>query len=299
MANEKEQRPVVIFGANGQLGSALARTIGAAESVSWTTARSWQAADIARWLAGLAERGGGDIVFASGITDPAFSVAELRRSNTEFPSAVLSAGARHASLRFMTIGSVMESHPEICRRNPYIASKQALSDLVAALAKTNMSGRVLHLRLHTLYGVGLPHAHMFLGQMFAAICAERPFAMTSGRQYRQYHHTVDIAEAMKRLLAMNWPQDAMMQLNSRETLQLRDIARSVFAHFARPDLLRLGALPEPAEDVSEKPLYLPSDPALFPEPRPALDAINIWLSDCYRSLATPGGALAPIELRQG
>lgn len=285
MPSHVQQRNVALFGASGQLGSAIAGIVPSAIRIPWSLAEKWQQAEIRAWLKNLARQGKADVIVANGITDPSRSAPELERSNHLFPAALLAAGRDYPDLRFLTIGSVMEAIPEMAERNRYIAGKRALSEDVVAAASTGMAGRVMHLRLHTLYGVGMPHEHMFLGQMFSSLCADRPFEMTRGRQYRQYHHAEDIAAAIARLLDHEWLDMALYQINGHETLRLREIAESVFEYFGRTDLLRVGTLPEPVLDVSEMPTYVHTDTAIFSGGRPALKGINVWLSECFDKVA--------------
>jgi len=275
-------RSLILFGAHGQLGSAIARAFPAGDSTQfvampWEIAGHWQAAQITAWLGQQPRLDETDIVFANGLTDPSLGRVALTQSNTDFPLRIIEAGSRFPGLRFMTIGTVMEARSSIS--NGYVASKLALSRQVAALALGPLQGRLLHLRLHTLYGVGEPHPHLFLGQMLSALRANRPFSMSSGRQYRQYHHTDDVAVAVLAILRANWQHLPLLQLNSTETLQLGQIAEEVFGHFGKLPLLKMGALTEQATDVWEDPHYVPTDPAYFPAARPALPNIVTWLAD--------------------
>jgi len=224
-----------------------------------------------------------DIIFANGLTDPALPADQLFYSNRDFPLQVIEAGGGYPGLRFMTIGTVMEVRSPMITGNGYVASKLALSQQMTALASGPLQHRILHLRLHTLYGVGAPHRHLFLGQMLMALRENRAFPMSSGRQYRQYHHADDIAAAILSIRETVWTRPPVLQLNSAETLQLRQIAEEAFAHFAKLPLLKVGALADQPSDVWEDPHYQPSDRVDFPQSRPALPNIVKWFVDCIKA----------------
>ncbi|MFP6757348.1 MAG: NAD-dependent epimerase/dehydratase family protein [Alphaproteobacteria bacterium] len=117
-------------------------------------------------------------------------------------------------VRYITVGSVMERTDPLARANRYIASKIALAQALLELASQDPGVSALHLRLHTLYGSRHPHPHMFIGQIAQCLLSDTPFAMSTGLQYRQYHHVDDIAQAIGtgdaglRLSTRRWSQDA-------------------------------------------------------------------------------------------
>jgi nucleoside-diphosphate-sugar epimerase len=278
-------RSLILFGAGGQLGSSIARAFSVAGrsnliTVPWEKAGKWSREDIASWFSRQPCVEAADVVIANGLTDPSLPRETLNYSNTEFPVQVIEAGKNFSGLRFMTVGTVMEERATLSTANAYVASKLALCHHIEALAEGGLAARLLHLRLHTLYGVGRPHPHMFLGQMLAALQNGRPFPMSSGRQYRQYHHAEDIAAAALAIIGRDWNDSPVLQLNSAETLQLRRIAEKVFQHFGKSSILQIGALPEQAGDVVEDPAYLPTDVLLFPQCRPTIPNIVKWLSEC-------------------
>lgn len=266
-----------IVGGRGRLGQALARTWDADE------VRSLARADYADWAdAGGEARvrdffapwaGTGSTVFvASGVLDPALPAAEHQRVNVDLPAAIL-AGAGAHGLRVVTFGTVMECL--LSQQNPYVRSKAALGRHVADLAAAGAP--VAHVRVHTLFGGGAPSPFMFLGQMLTALQQRTPFAMTLGRQLREYHHIDDEARAIR--LFDEAQVSGVVELSHGEPLSLAELARTVFSAFRADDLLRLGARPEPAEENFAT--VLARHP-LLPEQayRPALPAIVDYLKDC-------------------
>jgi nucleoside-diphosphate-sugar epimerase len=110
--------------------------------------------------------------------------------------------------------------------------------------------RATHLQLHTLYGAGQPDSFMFLGQILMSVRNNLPFKMTSGRQMREYHHLADEVRAIRQIAGS--ARTGVMDVSHGHPLRLRMIAEEVFQAFAKSELLRVGALPEPPEENYEK-----------------------------------------------
>ena len=200
----------------------------------------------------------GDVIFANGLTDPSLSSVDLLESNTSFPLRVIAAAQCFENLRFLTIGTVMEAQIAPDFHNAYVVSKAKLSEFASRAGKQTLRGRILHLRLHTLYGDAPPHPHMFLGQILASIREGRPFAMSSGKQYRQYHHADDVSRAILALTERERLSETCLQLNSAETFQLQIIARSIFKEFGCEALLKVGLLSGLAGEIENNPNYVPT-----------------------------------------
>ena len=91
--------------------------------------------------------------------------------------------------------------------------------------------RILHCRLHTLYG-GEPKDHMFLGQIVNAIRSNSVFSMSSGEQLREYHHVDDIAESLATIVNSDWSLwSPILEINSGQPLKLLDLAMAIFNAF--------------------------------------------------------------------
>lgn len=208
-----------------------------------------------------------DVVFVtSGLLDPKLPEETLRGVNFHLPKNVID-GATKAGLKVVTFGTIMETLLE--SNNPYIHSKVALGEYAESSMGEGKS--VIHMRIHTLYGDGLPSPFMFLGQMLSAILNNQPFNMTSGRQLREYHHLYDEARAIRQIESSM--SSGLVNLSHGRPLSLRDIAECVFATQGRSQLLRVGALPEPPKENYA--IILPPVPELasisFRESLPAID----------------------------
>jgi nucleoside-diphosphate-sugar epimerase len=183
-------------------------------------------------------------------------------------------------LRYLTIGSVLETFSSLTASNCYyLASKAALWARIERLATDpRLDGRIAHLRGHTVYGGGAPAPHSFLGQMHESLRTGRPFLMSEGRQLREYAHVDDVARSIAALLARAWGGPAAIDLSTGEPVRLSELARAVFRAFDSEHLLQVGALPTPeGENLSAK--FSRSPAWLLGRPRPAIEGIVQWSSD--------------------
>lgn len=258
-ASDPPNRPILLLGAGGQLGSALRKRLPAARLVSW---RKPELPDMPF-----------DLVLASGLTDPRADPAALAEANLEQPRRLIEAALRGQG-RVMTFGSVMEMFPAACHGNPYLAGKLALGQWIEALDAT---GRVCHVRLHTLYG-GPPQPHMFLGQIVAALAARRVFAMSSGEQLREYHHSDDIADSVAALLARPWDA-SVLDVSHARPVRLVDLARAVFDALGQAESLHVGALPAAPGENRDK-VFPRSPDWLIGTPRDTLPGVIAWVRTC-------------------
>ena len=235
-----------IVGARGRLGQALVRQF-ASEDVHCLDRALYQ-----DWAEpGAAERvaqffapwtgSNGTIFVASGLLDPGMPAAAHASINVDLPRNIMQ-GADRCGLAVVSFGTVMETLQS--RPNPYVQSKIALANYVAAAAAAGAA--VAHVRVHTLYGEGEPSPFMFLGQMLAALRSGVAFNMTLGKQLREYHHIADEARAIAVLADAGLR--GVVDLSDGAPVTLCALAGAVFRAFDAAPQLRLGAIAEPAEE---------------------------------------------------
>jgi nucleoside-diphosphate-sugar epimerase len=247
---------IFVVGGSGRLGQAIARQHASSPVTLLPRAvyERWgepgAQREIAQYFASWAGSGA-TIYVTSGLLDPRMSPHEHARVNVALPLNIVE-GAAPLGLKVRTFGTVMESLA--ATQNPYVESKAELGRRMAAAADSGLP--VAHLRIHTLYGGDAPASFMFLGQVASALRARQPFRMTLGRQLREYHHVDDDAAALARLEAAGL--HGVLDLSHGAPLSLRELAEHVFGAFGAPQLLELGALPEPARDNFEAVLARPA-----------------------------------------
>ncbi len=266
-------RNVLVFGASGQIGSALVTRLTGSRGAACVQRLPWR--EVATGGLDRIPAGAADFVFANGLTDPGRSPEELSEANLRFPQSVVqwSASQGRGADRFLTLGTILERFPDLGRTNAYIASKLALAEWVIR----QDPARFVHVRLHTVYG-GPPKPHMFLGQMVAALKKNEKFRMSSGNQLREYHRVEDVAEFLDALLCRREFGGPIVELSSGDPVRLADLARAIFRAFGREDLLEIGSLPLPsAENIDQR--FAPS-PHWFDMPgRDSVEDISIFLRE--------------------
>lgn len=264
---------IYVVGARGRLGQSLVARCQARDVIALDRQdydKWWQNGadlEVSRYF----ERAplGSIVVVPAGVLDPSASAEVHQHVNVDLPRNLIE-GATRIGLRVVTFGTIMEQLA--AHSNPYVRSKAALGRFVAE--RVAGGDDVLHLQVHTLFGVGQPSPHMFLGQMLAALKQGQPFEMTPGRQLREYHHVEDDVSALQLLLSTR--TRGVVALSHGEPRTLHDIAIHVFESLGRLDLLRLGARPEPPDDnyVVSLPRLACLDSVIF---RPTLPAVANYM----------------------
>jgi nucleoside-diphosphate-sugar epimerase len=279
---DRLQNALLLFGAGGRLGRAVSETAAkggvAVESIPWREAQSLATAKPEEIRARLAVADGRvDIVFAGGLIDPRFAVSDLMAANVNVPLRLIKGTAGDPRFRYVTIGSILETFAVLAASNAYLASKAELWTQARRLSDVHrLGGRIVHLRLHTLYG-GPPAPHSFLGQIHDSLKSDRPFHMSSGEQLREYNHVDDVARSITMLLSRDWHGPLDLNLSTGNPVQLRDLAQRIFAAFGRSGSLTIGAIDAPkGENLDRR--FPPAPDWLLDRPREPVAGIIDWLA---------------------
>jgi nucleoside-diphosphate-sugar epimerase len=267
-----------LVGARGRLGQAIAHEYADNEIVSLDRSiyENWSQPGVADQVSRYFDKcsmEGATVFVASGLLDPKLSREDLLRVNYHLPKNLID-GAAKLGIKIITFGTVMEGLLQ--SKNPYIQTKIELAEYISTAAATGSP--VIHLQIHTLYGVGQPSPFMFLGQVLATIRDNVQFKMTSGRQLREYHHLVDEAKAIRKIA--DSALSGIVNVSHGEPLTLKIIADGVFQALGRDDLLRVGALPEPPEENYEK-ILNPTEMLQQVAFRDSLPAIIQYMKECH------------------
>jgi nucleoside-diphosphate-sugar epimerase len=253
-------------------------------AIHWKEACKWlssvSADEILNRLSSLSENGL-DILFANGQTDPSLPLSTLIESNFLFPQRVISVSRRLPNFRFITFGTAMECFDSMAVENNYVSSKRQLCEWMGGLECAEFSDRILHIRLHTLYGGTEPKHYMFLGQLVAALRAKSIFSMSSGYQLREYHHVDDIAISIIRLLEHAWSDDPILTISSGHPVRLLDLAKAIFSSLGDETALRIGALPM-AESENTAQHFEPSPKWLLQTTRPPIEGVCSWVGELVK-----------------
>lgn len=220
-----------------------------------------------------------DWIFAAGLVDSRADRADLDRINVDAPLRLLERlrnDPRPSRHRLVTFGSVLERRSALAESNAYLHGKARLFDTWRR-RHDELPVTWIHIQLHTLYGgTKPPHPSMFTGQMLAALVTGSEFKMSGGEQLREYHHVDDIARSVVQFLASHLDGSRALELSSGCAIPLRDLARSVFEHFHRLDLLSLGAQPTSVAEVYQNEYH--RSPYLLAHREPC-DGVVAWFEE--------------------
>ena len=269
----------VIIGARGRLGRTIALSSHA--DLVMTPPRSlyaeWWREDAVDKISQYLEKvisAPGNIYVASGIINPCSCREEHYQANYLLPRNIIEGGTK-MGFKVVTFGTVMESVISDQTVNPYLSNKIKLGKFVRNFSEK--SKLALHIRLHTLFGGGMPEEFMFLGQILRSLIGKSEFNMTPGGQLREYHHVDDEVLAISKILEGN--ESGCIELNHGAALTLKDIAQYIFSAFSMSELLKVGKLQIPADDNFKSVFKRPDviKDLYFRETLPALvDYLRLW-----------------------
>ena len=236
---------IYIVGSRGRLGRQIAIEYGSTKVISLdrNTYQDWSISGGEKKVSlyfGDKANNRSIIFVTSGLLNPNSSSEDLYKVNYNLPKNILK-GTSQLGVKVVTFGTIMEDN--VITENNYIQSKLALSEFISASSEIDLA---LHLKIHTLFGVGMPSPFMFLGQMLSAICQGQVFKMTSGNQLREYHHVVDEVRAIREAVEQN--QLGVLNLSHGIPVRLKDVAKAVFKRMDRKLLLSVGVVPEPIKE---------------------------------------------------
>ncbi len=238
----------LLLGASGELGSCLAQRV--ASNITYPLTRS----ELKDWIAGGEEfirqqlvgylDGSStqiNIFYCIGNTNPNASVEELDTLNFELPKSIAKSIV-DLPFRLITFGSV---HEDSKISNPYMDSKRNFRDF---LVGQGPNVKWNHFQLHTLYSENLPKPYMFLGQILRALITDGKFKMSSGTQFRQFHHTYDVADAIISVIP-DIAANSLLQVSSNDSIQLVELASTIFSHVGKLKNLAIGTLSDSENEI--------------------------------------------------
>lgn len=249
---------IFVIGGRGRLGRALtarlpwSSTVALDRSVYSTWTQADMSASVTRFFEPFA--GKDCVIFvAAGVTDPKRSLGDHIQVNLTLPKNLIK-GAARLGIRVVTFGTIMEEIVGRSSGNPYFDSKVQLSNYIQTTSDRRT--RILHIRIHTLYGGGPPDDFMFLGQLLQSIQLQAKFKMSTGTQLREYHHVDDEVDAIWTLV--NSEISGAINLSHGAPVRLRELACYVCEKFECLDLLEIGAIPSSDNDNYHRTFERPS-----------------------------------------
>ncbi len=139
-----------------------------------------------------------------------------------------------------------ETRP-IAPATPYGRAKAALAARLMAMAEARPGCAVAWGRLFHLFGPG-EHPDRLVPSIILALREGREAACASGRPIRDFASTWFAADALAALAVSN--ATGAFNIGSGQGWRIADLARLIAGLAGRPDLLRLGALPDRPVEVA-------------------------------------------------
>lgn len=236
----KQVRNKIIIGKNGNIAIELQKNFPHALIIPGMEYNYW---DDSVQLKKVFASEPNDIYVAIGIVSSKAETKNLERVNFHIPQKIADI-IKGTDSRIFTFGSIMEKDRKIAQSNAYIGTKEKLSKYL----KENLQEKnFLHVRLHTLYGGHNLNPEMFLGQLFFAIKNKTEFQMSSGNQFREYHHIVDDIRALNLLDEAN--HSGIQEISHEEVFTLRELAEKALYHFDLLDSLVIGKREDPSNEI--------------------------------------------------
>ena len=130
------------------------------------------------------------------------------------------------------------------------ASLYGAAKVAAAKALANLEGAPAHAwaRVFFCYGPGEPKGRL-LGDLISGLRAGDPVDCTDGEQARDFLHVADIADALVAIVQSD--MTGPVNIGTGQAMKVKTLIGEVAAQMSRPDLIRLGARPRPADDPAE------------------------------------------------
>lgn len=180
---------------------------------------------------GLKDSGRSLVFNCAGVLDSRSDGNLLNKVNVELPM-MLQEVCSETGLSLVTFGTIMENYPKYCESNPYLYSKLLWARQI------RKSENNLHLQLHTLYG-GKIQSHMFLGQIYESLKNNEAFAMSDGKQLREYHHIDEAAEIISLFISQG--SYGTKPISNGKPLRLGELASKLYQYFGKSELLELAS----------------------------------------------------------
>lgn len=240
---------ILLIGRNGNLSKAIQfhfsseniQIVGSDVSNQWVTSKSNENIEV--YLDSLSEKPK-LVLYASGVIDPNAPIKDLLDINFHLPKRLQEISLKR-NFKLVTFGTIMEKFDGIATSNPYIFSKRKYLDYLIQSGHTKSNA--LHLQIHTWYGGANLKPFMFLGEMYSAIQKKEIFKMSLGEQLREYHHISDDLDVFKILLDVD--ASGVFEINHGEIISLKELAEYVFTSFELSNLLKIGTLPSPEQEI--------------------------------------------------
>ena len=185
------------------------------------------------------------IIITKSIINPNYDFNEVNKWNFLFQKNIIQILELHSiKANVFFTGSIFE---KTLVKNNYLDSKRNLSNYILTNEFTSVTPLVI--RLHTLYGIGIPPSNMFLGQIFTSLKNKTKFNMSDGNQVRQYHHYNEVSSFLLNIVSGSKLNVKIIDFTGNEWVKLKDLANSIYNYFNCLELLNIGSLKKSKNEI--------------------------------------------------
>jgi UDP-glucose 4-epimerase len=132
-------------------------------------------------------------------------------------------------------------------RSPYSASQVAATHFLQAL-QPHIDFSLVTLRPVLIYGPGQSEDFM-IPALIRALLKGEPFPLSSGVQRRDLLHVDDLVAAALAAFGRQDLRGALLNVGTGKSHMIRSVARKIADIVGRPDLIRIGALPDRTAEI--------------------------------------------------
>ena len=185
------------------------------------------------------------IVITKSIINPNCDANEINKWNFLFQKKILQTlELNNIKANVFFTGSIFE---KTLIKNNYLDSKRNLSNYILNNEFSFVNPSVI--RLHTLFGIGIPPKNMFLGQIFNSLKNNTKFNMSDGNQFRQYHHYNEVSNLLLNMILSSKSNEKIIDLSGEIWIKLKDLANSIYSYFDCLELLNIGSLKKSQNEI--------------------------------------------------
>jgi UDP-glucose 4-epimerase len=187
---------------------------------------------------------------AAGVSNPAIDPRLAVEHNVQGTINLLDAAFKNDSLPYLPRQLIVIRTPgEIRPANAYTASKAAAWSFCQMYARRH-DWPVTGAMIFQAYGPGQP-AHTFIQAALRSALAGQDFAMTSGKQVRDWIFVNDVIEGLLATILADLPPGTSIDLGTGVSTSLEVVAKMVYQLVARGGAPRPGAIPDrPGEEIN-------------------------------------------------
>lgn len=204
---------------------------------------------------------------AAGATNPFLPINEAMRHNLNGTINLLRAVCERRRVERVIVG---RTPGEWSSMNVYAASKAAAWNFCEMFTRTQ-KWPIIGAMIFQSYGFGQP-TNALIPAAFEAAINDEDFAMTTGRQRRDWVHVQDVAAGIAGMVSAEITPLTTVQLGTGKLISVADVVRTIYAVTGSKGKPLIGALPSRPGEVLAQSADIANNPAFGWQARFDLEA---------------------------